>query len=467
MDSIQHAPRLGPQQAFLRATLWCFLLFCLGSFSVGFCSSCAPGLRILATQGAPARLVANPRSQAEATATTADPGFRVLTFNAGLAPGVVPRVDERAAQIARGLTPHAEGQSEPPFDVACLQEVWLERHAELLQQRLGSTRSTPPAVPTSAAATPSGRLQHPVWLSFPPEPVAGLYCADSEVTSLVGCVAGKCRGETDAAGCALSSCRPLIDNLSASCVACLSRDLSDPLAALAGCTRPGAAQTLSAAPSTPRPGDSEAGDGPPARAPKPYLLGGAYGVALVSRLPVLKHELLRFESTMHPRGVIYARVLHPELGAVDTYCTHLTPLLRGVRHPAGGSFVSEQSAQVERLLEITKPQGNVPVVLLGDLNTGPAGPGALPPYQARLPQHYSRLLGAGLLDATSGASCTFCYDNPIQAHPDSGGLRIDHVLTRGGLVALGRERLRFVSPSLSDHYGIEVVLGADPSSQQP
>src|SRR5690606_22753827 len=64
VDSIQHAPRLDPQQAFLRATLWCFLLFCLGSFSVDFCSSCTPRLRILATQGAPAQLIANPRSQA-------------------------------------------------------------------------------------------------------------------------------------------------------------------------------------------------------------------------------------------------------------------------------------------------------------------------------------------------------------------------------------------------------------------
>lgn len=398
-------------------------------------SSCAPGLRILASEGSSRRLIANPRPQADATATTAETqrsGLRVLTFNAGLAPGVVARAEERAPEIARALA--SDGETGGGFDVACLQEVWLERHAGLLKRALGATSVA------ELSSSSSGRLPHPVWLSFPPEPVAGLYCGDAELTSLVGCVANSCLGESDVAGCALDHCRPVLDSLSGGCMACLGKDLSDPLAALAGCTEPAT---------------------PAANLPKPYLLGGAYGTALVSRLPVLKYELIRLESTMHPRGVIYAQVLDPELGPVDTYCTHLTPFLRGVKHPTGGSFITEQSAQIERLIDITKPHGNIPVVLLGDLNTGPAGARAPTPYQARLPQHYARLLSAGFVEATSVQSCSFCYDNPIHARPDTGGLRIDHVLTRGAALRTEQEQRRFVTPSLSDHYAIELVLRAE------
>lgn len=417
------------------------LLLCWLSGAAVCLSGCAPRLRILASQGPRARLVANQRSQADATATTAlaVSGLRVLTFNAGLAPGVVPRVDERARQIAQALA--ADAAAEAAFDVACLQEVWLERHASLLQRALGAAPVASAAVTGSA-----GRLLRPVWLRFTPEPVAGLHCGDAELTSLVACVANNCLRETDVAACAVGSCRSVLDGLSGGCMACLSKDLSDPVAALAGCTQPEAAPL-----------------GTPAVAsPRPYLLGGSYGTALVSRLPVLSYELIRLESTMHPRGVIHARVSHPTLGPVDTYCAHLTPYLRGVKHPTGGSFVTEQSVQVDRLIELTKPHGSIPVVLLGDLNTGPAAPRALPPYQARLPQHYARLLSAGLVDATSGQSCSFCYDNPIHRRRDSGGLRIDHVLLRGAGIHPALEQRRFVAPSLSDHYAVELVLRRGP-----
>ncbi|MCA9627166.1 MAG: endonuclease/exonuclease/phosphatase family protein [Myxococcales bacterium] len=380
-------------------------------------TGCPDRLRVLSSQGASVRLKANASSQTDAARSHQ---LRVLTFNAGLAPGVIPHVDDRATSIATAL-------AQEDFDVACLQEVWLQRHQRLLRDQL--TRE--PGV---------------TWMSPEPEPVAGLRCEDAELTSLVACVAKNCREESNVASCAIERCRSRLDGLSDGCAACLSRDLDDPLRSLASCV--------------------EASDavGDAGLTPKPYLLGGSYGTALISRLPVLDVEYTQFESTMHPRGVIHARVEHPSLGEVDAYCTHLTPFLRGMKHPPAGEFIREQSGQIEQLIRMIgapgEQRGNRPLLLLGDLNTGPhVAQGES--YQARLPQHFARLLvGTGLRDAAPAQAkdCTFCYGNPLQPHPDSGGLRIDHVLFRQLEPRTVRYERAFVEPTLSDHYGVRVLL---------
>lgn len=397
-------------------------------------AGCCDSLRILPSESPSVGLTPNPSSRTDAIQppsgdSAAASDLEVLSFNAGLAPGVIPRVEERVTRIAERL-------EQDDFDVACLQEVWLPRHQATLKE----------ALTQDAKAT---------WLSPEPESVAGLHCADSELTSLIACVVKNCRQQSDAATCSIQRCRGDLDNLRDDCAACLSKDLDDPLASLARCAAPAAEE-------------EDAGLSPK---PKAYLLGGSYGTALVSRLPVLDVEYTPFASSMHPRGVIHARLAHPSLGPIDTYCTHLTPYLRGMKRPPASQFIVEQSQQVEKLSQLIsrrkKPHGNVPVVLLGDLNTGP---GAATDsrsrdddgtYQARLPQHFTRLLSeTELLDAASGQrdECTFCYDNPLQAHPESGGLRIDHVLFRD--LAAGRvtyERT-FVEPALSDHYGVRAVF---------
>ncbi len=393
---------------------WISALVALAALPV--LGGCAERLRILSSESASVTLEANPSSRTDAPSAHQ---LRVLTFNAGLAPGVVPQIDERATKIGAAL-------AADDFDLACLQEVWLERHRVAL---------------TSALTTGSGVR----WLSPPRESVAGLSCADSELTNLVGCVAKSCLGESDVASCAIHSCRGQLDGLSDGCAACLSRDLDDPLGSLARC----AAQS----------GDESDGS----LSPKPYLLDGSYGTALVSRLPVLDVEYEQFESSMHPRGIIHARVAHPTLGEVDAYCTHLTPFLRGMKHPPAGQFISEQSRQIDelaRLIGAGEPGSN-PVVLLGDLNTGPHAGQGREEYQARLPQHFARLLaGTGLRDAAAGQAddCTFCYQNPLQAHPDTGGLRIDHVLSRGFEPRQVDYQRAFVRPALSDHYGVRVTF---------
>ncbi|MEZ4374810.1 MAG: endonuclease/exonuclease/phosphatase family protein [Polyangiaceae bacterium] len=375
---------------------------------------CAPSLRFLSSENASVRLKANPGSRTDAPGSHQ---LRLLTFNAGLAPGVIPNVDERATEIAATL-------SRDDFDVACLQEVWLPRHQQQLRSAL-----------TSSGAS---------WWSPAPESTVGLSCGDSELTSLVGCVASDCRGEANVASCAIQRCRSELDGLSDGCAACLSADLDDPLGSLARCSAPSVEESDVSLP------------------PKPYLLGGSYGTALVSRLPVTDVEYTQFDSSMHPRGVIQARVEHPDLGTLNVYCTHLTPFLRGMKHPPAGQFITEQSRQIDRLSALiaapsAKPRGNDPVVLLGDLNTGPHGGAGSSEYQARLPQHFARLLRrTGLVDAASGQQdqCTFCYANALQPHPDSGGLRIDHVLFRGFAPQGVSYQRAFSSPALSDHYAV-------------
>jgi endonuclease/exonuclease/phosphatase family metal-dependent hydrolase len=204
----------------------------------------------------------------------------------------------------------------------------------------------------------------------------------------------------------------------------------------------------------------------------PRFYDGSYGIGLLSSRPLKATDRLDLESAHHPRGVLYAEI---EVGAapLHVFCTHLTPILRGVPHPNGGSWSSEQSRQVDAMLAfIERKAGNQPVLVLGDLNTGPGLDG----IKARTPEHYARFVRAGFsnpyLDAAE-PRCSFCYDNPVIGGSGA-GLLIDHVLTRrfNGSVSARRfldrplelaVRGRKQPSALSDHYGIvaELVAASD------
>src|SRR5690606_28432615 len=169
--------------------------------------------------------------------------------------------------------------------------------------------------------------------------------------------------------------------------------------------------------------------------------------------------------------VIYARVDTDRVGPVHVFCTHLTAIFDDIPFPvAGGSWEAEQRAQIEEMLAFIddKTDDDDRVIVLGDLNTGPAFAGV----EAEEPANYALFTNAGFrdpfLDDADVADCTFCASNPLVSDT-SASVAIDHILIRG-LDTDGTVSRFLTQPvdvdvdgtattvAFSDHYGVRATL---------
>jgi endonuclease/exonuclease/phosphatase family metal-dependent hydrolase len=361
--------------------------------------------------------------------------FRVATFNAGLAMGVLKHVDERVDPLVRAL-------AEQPVDLLCVQEFWLEEHWQKL------------VAATSRALPNTFRLP-------PDHGMSG--CEKDETAPLVACAESRCAGLTQHAllPCLLRSCAARLTGLSAGCFNCLSanpRQGPDELAQT--CQQ---ARTKSAA-----------GARPPTRAGGAEALAaysGSTGTGVLTSAEIVERDARTLPSAVDRRAVLYTKVAPPSLGELHVFCTHLTASMDGVPHPRARSWEDDQSAQLEALLAYIdeKTGGRGTTILLGDLNTGP---GIAPAISARLPAHYGRVIARGFLNpyASQGdVKCTYCFDNPLDGKSGTRGLLVDHVLLRGfeGEAAGGqimRQNVdievsgKKVRSGFSDHFGVRVTL---------
>ncbi len=170
------------------------------------------------------------------------------------------------------------------------------------------------------------------------------------------------------------------------------------------------------------------------------LHGGAYGIALLSRLPLeaVAQYPLPVPRGAEPRTVVHALVRVAER-EVSLYLTHL------IRQPFNSDIRMRQSALITRLLE-RDPR---PKLLMGDLNDGPDS-------------RTVRLLRRTLTDvfAASGQGAEGTYPLPLPFTPT---LRIDYVMACEAFVPLHSEVLRV---GASDHYPViaDVRLKAPPTS---
>ncbi|HEY6559949.1 MAG TPA: endonuclease/exonuclease/phosphatase family protein [Polyangiaceae bacterium] len=369
--------------------------------------------------------------------------MRVATYNAGLAVGVLPHAAERAAPVVQAL-------AALPADLICVQEVWLESHWRELAD----------------AAAP--RLLHA--LRPPAARQSITRCTDMEARPVLRCVQRHC-GATSEAGlapCAVRHCGHLVTSLSSGCTECLTRD---PLRSLAKVTTECAPAGLHLPAARARGGAT-------------YVYGGSYGIGLLTSLDVVEEDFLRFESEQLARGVLYAR-LRPKSATTDlhVFCTHLTADSRSVAYPArAGSWKSEHARQVRELrVWIGQKAGTTaPVLLIGDLNTGPAL--AATRVGARVPEQYASFAELGFfnpyLDGPNAARCSFCSANTLNGGRGPGGSLIDHILVRGPLRALGIERVlddplellvggERLSSHLSDHFGLAATVSFTPAARAP
>jgi endonuclease/exonuclease/phosphatase family metal-dependent hydrolase len=147
--------------------------------------------------------------------------------------------------------------------------------------------------------------------------------------------------------------------------------------------------------------------------------GGDYGLAVVSRSPLVTVQRHRLEQTQYGEPRIVLEV---------TVCANGRPLRVFNHHAAIGSRARESG--FTRLRELVAPHLGRGVVVLGDFNEGPTGPGM------------QTLLDAGLLDL--GAE---------QNAPTAGGGRIDYLLA-DGLLAKRVKSTRVWPTRKSDHHAV-------------
>lgn len=344
--------------------------------------------------------------------------LRALTYNTALAPGFEAFVAERKPEVEKALATAAQD-----LDLLCVQEYWDGSQFDDL-------------VDSTSAELPHALRQAP-------KPGSGA-CTEQDLGGLLECLDQNC---ADADGpflvqCAQEKCPQQIIDTDGGCLGCVLGHLEEK--DFAAC--------IGEAPSD------------------PALFEGAFDVGLLSRYPILDHDALVYDAYFVRASALYAQVDVPGLGPVDAVCTHLGSSLGVIPyHGPHGSWEGEHSYQVAQLgaFIARKNAGQRPLLLLGDLNTGPASDGP-PPLSAELPLDYQLLLDAGLQSAVTKPKCTLCSDNVLRG-PGSRELWLDHALLRGfdakisTEVVLTSTFLLGEAPeqmplSLSDHYGLRVEL---------
>jgi endonuclease/exonuclease/phosphatase family metal-dependent hydrolase len=347
--------------------------------------------------------------------------LRALTYNTALAPDFEPLTEVRKPLIEAALSDLAND-----LDVLCVQEYWKYADLDDLNVAL------------------DGKLDY--GLRHAPDPGSGA-CSDDDLSELGGCLASACGAETgiELVACAQTECAAPIQSIDGGCLGCFLDHLAD--AEFSVCR------------------GSAVKD--------PALFGGTIDIGLFSRHPLVREAALEYDSYFVRAAVLFARIDVPELGPVDTFCTHLGSSLGVI--PYQGRFSSwegEHAHQVQELIDFisANSSGAYPVLVLGDLNMGPASAGP-PPVSAELPDDFRALLDSGLESAVTDEACTLCSDNVLRGGA-SADTWVDHVLVRGFSGQVGTERVlreAFTLPTpdgdvpmnLSDHYGLRAELSSE------
>ncbi len=363
--------------------------------------------------------------------TTTDPDpelsppvkMTAVTYNGGLAIGFVAAAQERAPTTIAAV-------AELDADVVCVQEFWTAEHVSQLKK--ATVASFPNSIFPAADPGPKG----------PPA------CTEAELATLKTCTETNC-GEIctdELAGCVQEKCPTELFSLPSGCLSCLLANIGQDLETIMGNCLAGSIE---------------------------FAYGGSFGIGVLSSYDIKAEDTKVFDSTTNRRAVIYAR-LDTEGGDVHAFCTHLTAVFSDIDYPKDtGSWQEEQLKQINDLNAWVKEKAGSggKVLVMGDMNTGPAGTG----YVAEVEANYDQFISAGLSNpytATAGHKCTFCGDNPLVAagSDDHESVVIDHVLTSGlrgtatgarvldGAFKVKTSCDKDIDASYSDHYGVSVSI---------
>jgi hypothetical protein len=409
-------------------------------------------MRLLIAICAALSLSCNPRlmpseSRVPQACDAAGPYLETLTWNVGLAPGVVPLATPRIVPVAQEVARFRD------VGLVCLQEVWTDEARDAV---------------LAALALPEERVYY-VDTSGQGDDLSGVnVCRPGQVDDLAACARSACAGWPDEehARCALDACGDEIVSLylrgGENCLGCLVSSVGESIdGTVRACTAPAPGVT--------------------------HSYGGRNGVMLVSRWPLVRRESILLPSSIANRAALFASVELEGRETLEVACAHLSTWNRlppSHRGPDGRKMFDdwdeEMIAQVDiiarKLAERAKGR---PQLFLGDMN---AAPGITKAMAEDMPKVWSRLVRHGFESPAVRAEtpfCSVCRGNTLR-DPSARDKLIDHVLVRdpvGGsrlmpvctrsLVDGGHLRYfpgydgRMVEEHLSDHYAVSVTFRYD------
>jgi endonuclease/exonuclease/phosphatase family metal-dependent hydrolase len=194
--------------------------------------------------------------------------------------------------------------------------------------------------------------------------------------------------------------------------------------------------------------------------------GLEFGNALLSRHPILEHQVLRLpgEESGETRCVLYAKLASPH-GEVPVFVTHLNWKLHH-----GSVRVRQIKRLVEFVDERAAPGKTFPPVLMGDFNAEPESD------EIRWLRGFATLDGQSVFFADAwayggdgGPGFTFDRRNPYAARSHEPPRRIDYIFVRGPDSHFVGEplttRVVFDQPDpdgvwASDHFGLYSEISA-------
>jgi endonuclease/exonuclease/phosphatase family metal-dependent hydrolase len=356
--------------------------------------------------------------------------LKVMTYNLGLAPGVVSMASARTQPVVEALKKHRD------TDIICLQEVWKEETVHAVIEALGYPPEGVFRVDTR------GRNEYP-----------GLNtCTNDAIASLKNCAADRCSQVPDeeATTCAKRECGGKLKWLylfNKPCLSCLVSLVGSPIDEIVKtCTGPGSCRAY----------------------------GGQNGVVLLSKFPLKNVESVEIPSSGVNRLALMATVDVGGKEPIEVACTHITseeavpPLMSRFK-----SWSDEQKAQITVISKrLSDRAGTRPQLFLGDMNAGPDIPKAN--IIARTNETWRHIEAQGFLAPTVSLDrqyCTICSHNTLRKGAPN--CVIDHVLLKdppGGtdlvptcsypamyeqVTVKGYDGTE-VKTNLSDHFGVIV-----------
>lgn len=360
------------------------------------------------------------------------PEFTAVTYNVGLAPGMVHYASPRSPHVAAAV-------AGLDFDALCLQEVWLDRDQRAIIEAL---------------RVPAGHVLTMDTEGFGESPDDA--CEDEHLAPVLACVRERCGDAPteETTLCALDHCRDELTSLylwHGKCLNCLAASVglsADEIAA--ACT---------------------GGN----RASRVY--GGRNGVMLMSRFPLERRETLLLPSSGGNRVALFARINVPDIGPVELACTHISsPQRIPPMHSGYGTWQEEQSAQLRQISDRLAARAvGMPALFFGDMNFGQENGDAVSASSREVWVEANRLGFQSPAAFAEPPLCSACGDNALRGYPSTGYL-LDHVMIRNpqsspALVACGSRRLldgpasvrgydgELITTHLSDHFAISVTFG--------
>jgi endonuclease/exonuclease/phosphatase family metal-dependent hydrolase len=344
--------------------------------------------------------------------------IRVVSWNVGLAHGYVPLGAARQPHVIAAL-------DTIDADVICLQELWTEEDREAARSALESRGyNTHIHVPDIEAEykTP---------------------CDDALLLALKECLEEKCPetiGTDGMTNCAVDECPLRVAPLGPDCIGCLTKDLTEPLDdIIARCTT-----------------ETEV---------VPYAYDGHNGLLLATKAVMSAVSGVDLKASLTFRSYIQATINAGALGDVTLACTHLSADLSVPYMGEFSGFPEEQAYQIDTITQALPADS--PVILMGDMNTGPSLSEAI---TAELSENFQKFVDAGWTSHMVD-SCTWCPELNSLITPGGSDHVIDHVLTNGAgqptgestrildqLVTIQDDKGNDLESSLSDHFGVQTLL---------